>query len=92
VALFIAAPWLALIPAVLFLAAYAASRRSVVLATAVLWVLYTLYELGMKHRLLCGGECNIRVDLLLIYPVLAVLSLVAAIVALRAVWRRAAGT
>jgi hypothetical protein len=46
----------------------------------------------MKHRLLCGGECNIRVDLLLIYPVLAVLSLVAAIVALRAVWRRAAGT
>jgi hypothetical protein len=27
-------------------------------------------------RVLCTGECNIRVDLLLIYPVLAVTSVV----------------
>jgi hypothetical protein len=29
----------------------------------------------MKFRLLCAGECNIRVDLLLIYALLAALSL-----------------
>ena len=39
-------------------------------AVGGLWVLYTVYELGMKQRWLCSGECNIRVDLLLIYPVL----------------------
>jgi hypothetical protein len=42
-----------------------------------LWLLYALYELGMKRRWLCSGECNIRVDLLLIYPAL-LLGLVAA--------------
>jgi hypothetical protein len=35
----------------------------------------------MQQRWLCTGECNIRVDLLLIYPVL-LLSLVAAGVSL----------
>jgi hypothetical protein len=35
----------------------------------------------MQRRWLCSGECNIRVDLLIIYPVL-LLGLVAAGVAL----------
>jgi hypothetical protein len=34
----------------------------------------------MKLRVLCSGECNIRVDLVVIYPVLFVISLVALIV------------
>jgi len=33
----------------------------------------------MRLRWLCTGECNIRVDLLLIYPVLLVISGVAAL-------------
>ena len=29
----------------------------------------------MKLRILCSGECNIRIDLLALYPVLAAASL-----------------
>jgi hypothetical protein len=50
--------------------------RSVLLA-AVLWLLYAGYEYLMYARVLCSGECNIRVDLLLIYPVLVVATMVA---------------
>jgi hypothetical protein len=38
----------------------------------------------MKWRILCSGECNIRVDLLLLYPGLVALSILAAASALRA--------
>ena len=34
----------------------------------VLWALYAVYEYLMYTRVLCTGECNIRVDLMLIYP------------------------
>ena len=34
------------------------------------WCLYAAYEYLMYQRVLCTGECNIRVDLLLFYPVL----------------------
>jgi len=87
-AFFIQSPWLAFIPAALFFTAYGPSRRRLVLVTGVLWLLYAFYELAMKRRLLCTGECNIRVDLVLLYPVLVLLSLVAAIQALRSVLRR----
>ena len=35
---------------------------------AFIWLFYAAYELLMYKRVLCTGECNIRVDLLLIYP------------------------
>ena len=73
-------PELALLPAAVFLALYAARRRRLALIAGVTWLLYTLYEYGMRRRILCGGECDIRVDLLVIYPALLVLS-VAALVA-----------
>jgi hypothetical protein len=66
---------------------YRVVRRRVVLAVGLLWVAYVPYEYGMKLRILCSGECNIRVDLLLIYPALALLSVAALAVALRAVAR-----
>jgi hypothetical protein len=47
------------------------------------WLTYFLYEEGMRRRILCSGECNIRVDLLLIYPILLVISVVAMAAALR---------
>ena len=56
-------------------------RRVVVTAAGVLWMLYALYETGMRTRWLCSGECNIRIDLLVIYPVLA-LTLVVALISL----------
>jgi hypothetical protein len=37
----------------------------------------------MRLRWLCTGECNIRVDLLLIYPVLALLSVIGIVSAAR---------
>lgn len=37
---------------------------------AMIWVAYAVYEYLMYLRVLCSGECNIRVDLLLIYPAL----------------------
>jgi formate hydrogenlyase subunit 3/multisubunit Na+/H+ antiporter MnhD subunit len=45
-------------------------RRKALVTVGVIWLLYAAYETGMKQRWLCSGECNIRVDLLLIYPVL----------------------
>lgn len=81
--LFIGWPWLAFGPAVLFLVAYEVTKRRLAFWTGVIWILYAFYEYGMKRRWLCTGECNIRVDLLLIYPILVVLSVVAAVAVIR---------
>ena len=67
-------PALALVPALLFGLLYAHRRRWIVLAAALAWLAYVAYEYAMKLRILCSGECNIRVDLLLLYPFLLVLS------------------
>ena len=48
-------------------------KRSADIA-AVLWLLYACYEALMYTRVLCSGECDIRVDLILIGPVLLVLA------------------
>src|SRR2546423_14258462 len=73
-------PWLALIPALAFFAFSRRSRRGIVVITAISWLLYCAYEYGMRLRLLCSGECNIRVDLLLIYPYLFAMSVAAVVV------------
>jgi hypothetical protein len=71
----IAQPWLALIPGGLLAALYWICGRRLILVAAGLWFCYLPYEWGMKLRILCSGECNIRVDLLLIYPLLLLVSL-----------------
>lgn len=86
--IFVAYPLFALLPAAVFAALYWASGRRLVAAAAVLWCLYAVYEYAMHRRLLCSGECNIRVDLLLLYPVLWIVSLVAAIAGLLEIRRR----
>jgi hypothetical protein len=68
-------PILALAPAVVFAVLFATWKAPLSLPAASSWVAYAVYEYGMNVRLLCTGECNIRVDLLLIYPVLVALSL-----------------
>jgi formate hydrogenlyase subunit 3/multisubunit Na+/H+ antiporter MnhD subunit len=82
-AIFIAYPLLAAAVGVILLGLGLGlrARRTTAVVGGVLWLLYALYETGMKQRWLCSGECNIRVDLLLIYPVL-LLTLVAAGVSL----------
>lgn len=71
---FIRQPLLALVPVALLLALGVRSRSRVAAIAGGFWLLYAAYELGMKARVLCTGECNIRVDLLLVYPILIVLS------------------
>ena len=76
--MFVITPGLALIPAGLFALLYVTSGRWLVAATAVVWLVYTVYEYSMHQRWLCTGDCNIRLDLLLLYPVLLVTSIVTA--------------
>ncbi len=87
-ALFIPRPWLALIPMVLFAGLYRSSHRNLAGAAALIWLLYGVYEYAIYQRWLCTGECNIRVDLLLIYPVIILVSIPAAVVAISAMLRR----
>lgn len=76
---FIIAPFIALIPAGIFGWLYVKSRKWSCLTAAILWAIYTPYEYGMYLRILCTGECNIRIDLFLIYPLLILVSLSAII-------------
>jgi hypothetical protein len=46
------------------------SGRRAFSVLSVLWLSYAVYEYFMYTLIFCSGECNIRVDLLLIYPVL----------------------
>lgn len=87
-ALFIAYPWLAVVVAAIFAWLYGRSGRASAASAAVIWLLYGVYEYSMHRRWLCSGECNIRVDLLLIYPLLIILSFVAAWSALRSTPRQ----
>ncbi|HWI39575.1 MAG TPA: hypothetical protein VNU64_24230 [Burkholderiales bacterium] len=80
---FIQWPLAALVPAAVLGAAYLARRRRLALVTALLWLGYAIYESLMKARVLCSGECNIRVDLLLISPALWILTIASIVQLLR---------
>jgi len=82
-AVFIMAPILGLIPTILFVSFYLKLKRWPILLAAILWAAYTVYEYLMHTRVLCSGECNIRVDLLVIYPLLLVLSIIAIVSVIR---------
>ena len=84
-------PLFATVFGLLILGAYRLTRNGLVLITGVLWILYGIYEYLMQIRVLCSGECNIRVDLLLIYPILLVYTIASAIRVARIVWQRRKG-
>ena len=67
-------PWAAGWISVAFLLLYHAKQRKVVWLTASAWLFYCFYEVLIYKRILCSGDCNIRIDLLLIYPILILLS------------------
>jgi hypothetical protein len=83
-AIFIEFPLLAGVIGLLLVGLGRWAGRRMVLAVGLIWLLYAVYETGMQQRWLCSGECNIRIDLLLIYPLLLVASAVAAVSLLRA--------
>lgn len=74
-AVFVAVPWLAIIPAAILYWVFSRFRFRVALYASLLWLAYMIYELAIWFKILCEEDCNIRVDLLVIYPVLAVISL-----------------
>jgi hypothetical protein len=70
-------PWAVVIPSGLLALLFVFRRVPFLAIVAGLWLAYGVYESLMKARVLCSGECNIRVDLLLIIPLLYLLSLIA---------------
>jgi hypothetical protein len=74
---FIEWPLAALVPAALLGGAYFLNKKRLIGIVALLWLGYAIYESLMKARVLCSGECNIRVDLLLISPLLWILTIAA---------------
>ncbi len=73
-------PWLVLIPVALFFYIGIAARARFATAIAILWLVYGMYEWLMYARVLCRGDCDARIDLVFIYPLLLLVSLTALIV------------
>lgn len=78
-AIFVEHPLAAFIPAAAFLGLYYARRRKGILVAGICWAAYATLETLNWLRITCSGECNIRVDLLVIYPVLWIVSLIAVV-------------
>ncbi len=76
-------PFAALLIGAAFAIATYYRRKILPAVAALLWVAYGVYEYLMYARILCTGECNIRVDLLLIYPMLVLVTVAGIISASR---------
>jgi hypothetical protein len=72
--LFIRHPEAALIPAGVFLGFRWFARSTGAMVAGCAWLLYAVLEILNQLRITCSGECNIRIDLLLIYPILVLFS------------------
>jgi hypothetical protein len=83
-AIFIQYPWLAAVIGGLLVGLGRSRGRRTAIVVGVIWLLYAAYETAMRLRWLCSGECNIRVDLLLIYPLLLATTIVGVVSLLRA--------
>ena len=79
VEIFIAHPWVALVIGAGFAALWVWRHRLLAGITALLWLAYGVYEYLMFLRVLCSGECNIRLDVLAVWPTLLALSSIAVI-------------
>lgn len=76
-------PLLALLPAACFFMLGYMSQRTVVWAAGWAWAAFAAYGVLLQKGVLCASGCESRIDLLLIYPFLLVISVVAALSALR---------
>ncbi len=74
-------PWLTLIPIMLFFFLGVKGRSRFATGVAIVWLIYGAYELLMYLRVLCSGNCDIRMELLFIYPVLMLVSIAALVIA-----------
>jgi hypothetical protein len=83
-AIFVEYPLLAAVIGVVLVGLGRRTGHRTAVGVGVVWLLYAVYETGMQRRWLCSGECNIRIDLLVIYPVLVLGVVVAGLSFLRA--------
>lgn len=82
-------PLFAVVFGLLIVACFRLTRRTrLALVTGVLCIIYGIYEYLMQIRVLCSVECSIRVDLLLIYPILPVYTIASAIRIGKVLWQR----
>lgn len=59
-------------------------RRRWVLVATLAWLMYLAWEFALKMGFGCpAGGCDIRIDVLIIYPALLLLSVVAIVATLR---------
>jgi hypothetical protein len=71
-------PVLILVPIAVFAALGWLSHSRTAWVTTAAWIAYLGYEIGMNAGVLCSGEeCIRRTPLYLVYPLLALLSIVA---------------
>jgi len=71
-------PLLIAVPILFFVALALRSRSVTAWVAAAAWNLYLIYELGMRAEQFCTGlECAKRTPLYVVYPLLALLSLLA---------------
>ena len=80
-AVFIEHPLLAAVIGILLVTLGRVLHRGLATAAGVMWLMYSLWEFAIKQRWLCRGDCDIRADLIFIYPLL-ILGSVAAVVGL----------
>jgi len=81
-------PLFAVVLGLLIVACFRLAQSRLVLITGLLWILYAVYEYLVQIRVLCSGECNIRVDLLLIYPILFIYTVTSILRTGKALWQR----
>lgn len=47
-----------------------ATRERAIGVVSLMWLIYAIYESLMAGRVLCSGECSIRVDLVVLVPIM----------------------
>lgn len=82
-------PWIALPLGAFFLIAWSLRRNHLLLVAGTVWPLYFVYEYLNYKRITCSGECDIRVDLLVIHPALLILTVVAVAVLIASLLKKA---
>ncbi len=61
----------AVVMALIHLVAACERPRAAVFVSGILWLLYAVYEYQVATGVLCDSDCNIRVDLVFFFPILA---------------------
>jgi hypothetical protein len=69
-------PWLGLVPAAFFTALFKISKNQIVYVAQWSWLAYVVYEYSVRLDINCSGDC-IRINLIVIYPGLIVVSFAA---------------